>query len=449
MSKIDHVFIEFTQAWERGDMPGVDEFLTRVMPEDRNELSEQIATYLMIAPEPRYDEGAWERLRSDPVAQQLAALLQPEPRPRPSSLPRVTPSSDAAGRLDSAHMSVLHLQDPSVPGRSLLDLLTEAADGAERGGGIFAFASKAGVRMFLDDSVVRKMLKRGTLELVVGVDAVTNEAALAELRRAARRQPNLRARALMHDLPTLFHPKLAWFVQGEEIVVIVGSGNLTPGGLTNNFEAFNVSTYARRFAEAQMTDWLARWDPWLFALDDPAVVARAKQNSGSERSLRQPMPRESEEPGPPPDIGLAADALVAEITKNAPNRTQVDIGRTHFTSFFGGEPGRKKRILIQHVGPGGVFAELERPRSLIETKSDNYRFEAGGRGRKAYPTSGRPIGVFVRFPDGVFRYKLIWPGESGHEELTRFLTHTEGADGVRRHATRLASLRAAWPDCPF
>lgn len=174
--------------------------------------------------------------------------------------------------------------------------------------------------------------------------------------------------------------------------MIVGSGNLTLGGLTNNFEAFNVSTYASPdgAVEARIAGWLTRWDPWLLPLDDPAVVARAKKNSGSERSLRKPMPREPEQPGPPPAAQPTSDALVAEITRNAPNRTQVDIGKTHFTTFFGGDPGRKKRIMIQHIDSGGAFAEIEPPRALIETRSDNYRFEAGGRtiqragGRSAY-----------------------------------------------------------------
>lgn len=350
-------------------------------------------------------------------------------------------------------MAYLHLQDPSVAGRSLLDLLVEAADGAERGGAVFAFASERGVNMLLGDKTVSAFLKAGAFKLVVGVDSITNQDALAALRKLAKRRPTLEARALVHDLPTLFHPKLAWFVRGTTLTVIVGSGNLTPGGLTNNFEASSVVTYEGASATAVETEidgWLTRWDPWLLQVDDPVAIDRAKQNSGSERSVRKPMPPEPEEQGTVPPAPPTADALVAEITRNAPNRTQVDIGRTHFMTFFGGQPGRKKRIRLQHVDPDGTLAELERPRALIETKSDNFRFEAGGRGRKAYPSAGgRPIGAFVRWPDGTFRYHLVWPGEPGHAQLEAFLTAHEGASGVRRHATTLAALRAAWPGCPF
>ena len=197
--------------------------------------------------------------------------------------------------------------------------------------------------------------------------------------------------------------------------------------------------------EAQIKAWQARWAASLLAPDAPDAVARAKKNSGSERSLRKPMPPEDEEIGPEPPIDNTADVLVAEITKNAPSRTQVDVGKEHFRDFFGGEPGRQKRIRIRHHGPGALLGEPE-TRALIETKSDNYRFEARGRGNKEYPAKGRPIGVFIRSLDGVFRYCLVWPGEPGHTELDSLLTKERGADGVRRLRTTVTLLRAEWPD---
>jgi hypothetical protein len=331
-----------------------------------------------------------------------------------------------------------HIQDPSEAGRTLLDVLAEAGDGAERGGGIFAFASERGVAMLLDDPVMTALTKSGTFDLVVGVDAITNPRALVAMGKRASRRNGLSARVLLHDLPILFHPKLCWFVEGGELTLVLGSGNLTPGGLTNNFEAFTVTSYGPPTAaavEAQITAWLTRWEQRLLATDAPEAVERAKQNSGAERSLRRPMPPEPEEAEPPPPGGDELDGLVAEITRNAPARTQVDIGKEQYSTFFGGEPKRKKRIRIQHVGPGDILGEIEL-RPLIETQSDNYRFEAGGRGRRGYPADGRP-------------YRLLWPGEPGHADLEAFLTAEQGADGVRRHPTDVASLRAAWPDSPF
>jgi hypothetical protein len=345
----------------------------------------------------------------------------------------------------------LHLQDPTKAGRTLLDALVDAGDRAERGGGIFAFASARGVAMLLDDPVLGKLTRTGEFELVVGTDAITDERALAALQdRMTTSHPGLRARVLVHDLSILFHPKLCWFARGEQLTLLVGSGNLTPGGLATNLEAFTVAELdvpEAAEAEAQIAEWLQRWNTKLLPPNAPQSLARAQQNSGAERSLRTPMPSEDEE-SEPPHVDDAGDVLVAEIPRNASGRTQVDIGQAHFTDFFGGEPRREKRILVQHVGAGGIVDDLEPPRALFRTQSDNYRFEAGaGRGRE-YPRQGRPIGVFVHSPDGIFRYRLLWPGEPAHAEVEAFLTAEKGPAGaaMRRVPTKLAHLRSAWPD---
>jgi hypothetical protein len=152
------------------------------------------------------------------------------------------PARNAAGRyVDAVALVSLHLQDPAQAGKTLLDAIAHAGDHAERGGGIFAFASARGVAMLLDDPVLGQLTKTGEFELVVGTDAVTDERALAALQdRMTASHPGLRARVLVHDLPILFHPKLCWFVRGERLTLLVGSGNLTPGGLATNLEAFIV-----------------------------------------------------------------------------------------------------------------------------------------------------------------------------------------------------------------
>lgn len=95
MTDTDPVLSEFIRAWERGALPDVDDYLARVAPEQRDELSDQITTYLMLAPEPEYDEADWQRLAADPVAQRVAASTLEEPEPWPSLLPRLR---ERAGR---------------------------------------------------------------------------------------------------------------------------------------------------------------------------------------------------------------------------------------------------------------------------------------------------------------------------------------------------------------
>jgi transcriptional regulator with XRE-family HTH domain len=89
MSDTDHVMSEFIRAWERGERPDVDDYLARVAADARDELSGQITTYLMVAPEPEYDDDAFAALHADPVAQRIAGMRFDEPEPWPSLLPRL------------------------------------------------------------------------------------------------------------------------------------------------------------------------------------------------------------------------------------------------------------------------------------------------------------------------------------------------------------------------
>jgi len=351
-----------------------------------------------------------------------------------------------------------HLHDPAATGaRNVLEVLVEAAHGAERGGGIFAFASRAGIDMLLGDEELQPLLSGGGFELIVGVDSVTDTRALDRLTELSRRRPGLSARALVHGRGGIFHPKLCWFAAGERLRLVVGSGNLTLGGLARNTEASLATVLSGADAvesEAAIRAWTERWDDYLMAPDSPQAQARAAENSGSERSLRRRMPQEGEEPAvedaPPAEPG--AEVLALDIPRNDPNRTQLDIGMAQFRSFFGGEPGQQRRILIQPVDGVGQLGEVERPRKLIETRSRNYRFEAGAGHRRPYPQEGRPIAVFARGGDGIFRYQLFWPEDPGHAEADAFLTSLAGREvggKMRRETGTVGGLRAAWPEAPL
>lgn len=336
-------------------------------------------------------------------------------------------------------------------------MLADVGKGADRGGGTFAFATARGIRALLDllERPQITLLKESTgFELIVGMDAITDERALDALTERLAMSPGLTALALVHGRSTLFHPKFCWFEHGDRVTLIVGSGNLTPGGLTRNFEAFAVVLLDGDEAVAVLADinaWRARWQERLFTPDAQEAIDAAKTNSGAERSIRRPMSPEdeaSDEDVPPSDD---AAVLVLEIPRNAPGRTQLDVGLEHFQAFFGGKPGHQKQILIQHQAGDGKLDPIEPPRPLIETSSRNYRFEAAAGRDVPYPTDGRPVGVFVHMPDGVIRYTRLWPGDPGYSEVENFLTGRVGPAGrrIRREAAEASELLAAWPGCPF
>jgi hypothetical protein len=353
----------------------------------------------------------------------------------------------------------LLLQDPTASGNKFLDLLSEAAKGAESGGGIFAFASAKGVEMLFEDKYVSRLASKGGFDLVVGIDSITDERALGALAKRLQSHKKLSVRALLHETPGLMHPKLCWFFEGPRLRILVGSGNLTRGGLMTNFEgilAADLDGGDAIRAREEIDAFLARWDHRLLPPDAPAVIARAKQNSGSERSLLKPMKAETESPPAKIGVGTKAEVLVIEISKNVDKRTQLDVGVDVFTGFFGAPPAGG-HILIQAVDAKGVPAEIEPPRAIFPTKSHNYRLEARAGAGRSYPAAGtgRPLGVFVRMPDGIFRYRLLWPEDTGYGEVDAALTVRVGSapppgrGPMRREPITLDELIEAWPSSPL
>ena len=172
----------------------------------------------------------------------------------------------------------LHLQDPADAGAPFLhEKILELCQGAARGGGAFSFASSDGVNLLMKDEVFRTFLQGGSFELVVGVDAITNEKALATLKKATDELPTLDVKVFYHQRPqTLFHPKFCWFRRGPKSVLLTGSGNLTVRGLRGNWEAFGIGEVAGGGAdslETQWADWRKAHESRLRPVDDPEVVA--------------------------------------------------------------------------------------------------------------------------------------------------------------------------------
>lgn len=111
----------------------------------------------------------------------------------------------------------LRIQDPTDPDSEyFIDALIEACEGAEAGGGAFAFLSAGGVRLFLKDESFAKFVNGGRFDLVIGVDAITDEKAVDELTAVAENFPGLAPRVLVPTHPrSIFHPKFAWFDRGN------------------------------------------------------------------------------------------------------------------------------------------------------------------------------------------------------------------------------------------
>lgn len=345
---------------------------------------------------------------------------------------------------------MLNFQIAGSAGGYLLEHLLIESIGAVRGGGIFAWANANGVKVLLEDDAFDEFLLAGNFRLFVGTDSITDPPAIQKLIEISTKRPRLDVRAFMSPTSSLFHPKMAWFEHHDYLSLIVGSGNLTMGGLRSNWEAFVVlklTARERKDALVKVEDFLTSVTDDLLPVTDPRVLERAKRNTGNERSLRAaPITT-------PPKQAMASsveEVLVAEIPKAGDRWAQANFDLENYEGFFGAKVGSQRRISLHHVDASGALGDVE-SRPSVEVASQNYRFElAAARGR-AYPTGGSPIGVFLLLATGEFLYSLLLPGEPGYEDIDRLLTaNWHGrADRKRRMRFTADEVRAAWATSPL
>jgi HKD family nuclease len=101
----------------------------------------------------------------------------------------------------------------------------------------FALVSWDGLQL-IRPSLVRCLRRGGEGQVLVGIDMPTPPDAIQMLSDLQSEFPSLKVRVFQSGQQAIFHPKLAVFVRrGGGITAIVGSGNLTGGGLRHNYEA--------------------------------------------------------------------------------------------------------------------------------------------------------------------------------------------------------------------
>ena len=351
----------------------------------------------------------------------------------------------------------LCIQDPeNILSDSVLDSILNSIAKAKSGAGFFAWATDRGLALLLDDPAFVSFLQTSVFDLVVGIDTITTPAALKKLSRISAAYPNLRATIFMHDRGgALFHPKACWFHKRGGATLIVGSGNLTGGGLKTNWEAFSLTSLGRSDAEATKVlwqQWKTRHAAHLVAPDNIKALSRATQNErafrramASKRSGSRTLVADIDFPITP--VVSSAEILIGEVPRGSVRWNQVNVLQDDYTDFFGATIGKQRRFIFQHVDATGKLGEME-SRPNVDVKSSNYRFELAAAAHLAYPSApDRPIVAFVRAPGGVFRYSLLMPGAPGYAAAKAFLVanYIGPARQLRRVRATVATLKAAIP----
>ncbi len=343
------------------------------------------------------------------------------------------------------------IQDPSWPNSQyLLEQIIDSSSAATAGGAAFAFASPGGVKLLLKDPSFSNFLSRAPFDLLVGVDAITNIAALDKLNACMEEFPRLSVRVFLNrQKSSLFHPKFCWFREDEKTTSLVGSGNLTPGGLRGNREAF----FRASLAAAESVQFHGELESWLLShadnlLDpsDPLVIGRASLNTGKESLSNWAHDTVVENDDGAISVSASRNdadvVLIAEIPRSGDRWNQANFDLDTFKNFFGATPGLTERIILTHINEDGTLGP-EEVRPGVAVSSHNFRFELEAASGLRYPENGRPIGVFVRVATRTFRYRLLMPGTTLHTSAAHYLDVNcpRQSHALRRFTTTVGPLR--------
>jgi hypothetical protein len=356
---------------------------------------------------------------------------------------------------------MLVIQDPTdAQSTYLLESLLDSFRSATRIAGAFSFASAAGVRLVAEDRAFQEAARRYPVELVIGVDDVTNETALASLSALSQAFPNVQVRAFLNPRPeALYHPKFCWSRTVDGGRLITGSGNLTEGGLLRNWEAYAIEELNAEeimAVESTWNIWIVKHDSSLVPLDNPQVRRLAQANNVLAREgdlptlvAPAPLPISGGEPITTLQITSTAAVLIAEIPKSDNRWKQANFHLDDYLNFFGARGNRL--VIFRHVKADGTMDEYERDRPPVTVKSRNFRFELAAATGIPYPTDGRPIGVFIRVGTRTFFYRLMLPSDPEYVTVSSVLERRAGAPARLMRSVRMTvdDLRREWPTSPF
>lgn len=89
MTDLDVLLARFIEDWNAGQRPAVEDFLSQADAVERDELADQISTFLAFAPTPRFEETTIDELLSAPPVEAAARAFAAEAGAWPTLLPRL------------------------------------------------------------------------------------------------------------------------------------------------------------------------------------------------------------------------------------------------------------------------------------------------------------------------------------------------------------------------
>lgn len=376
------------------------------------------------------------------------------------------------------------VQDPTHPRRStLFDTLIELAQLRQVSSGrmFFGFLTGSGLDALMAVPEVAKVFNTARLHVIVGLDAVTDRAGLQRLLEITEVNPELSAMVIKNPTGSLIHPKLMILeYEDGSGVVVVGSNNMSAGGLTGNVEAYSLLHWEPEGSPdfSDLDRFIDRWQSNMSPIDADAME-RAEQNERRYRRIKRalaPTQSEDDEPqdGPRgvPDAevvisdGIAHDApqeedgalyeaiLIALIPRAGNRWSQVHLSADIVREFFEVEPGDRDHVFLRQLD---TATTEERPIVYSESSNRNVKIEVGAARDAArdsgYPADGRPIVLFRADSNAIrhYRYLLLLPGDAGHEEMYTLANQlfVGPPNQLARVVVPRSRVLRAWTECPL
>ena len=344
------------------------------------------------------------------------------------------------------------LQDPTDPQTTYLyEAIIQAIIDATSWQGIYAFASIKGVNTLIEDSAVRSFLDRGgELDLLVGIDAITNRSTLERLQEIERSNRQFRPKVFWNnEAAKLFHPKLSDFSYADgRRTLIVGSGNLTPGGLASNYEGYTIISASsdEQLDLSALDNFFQRHADHIRKIDEEVLEKAAQNVIRSGRTVKPSgilIPETNELAVEPEDI------LIAQVPRAGGRWSQAHFNAEVVRNYFCLTEFKKQRIFLTPISNEGTRLETEVRQCVYSQRNRNYKIEVGAASGQEYPDRP-PLLVFRKRRVRVFDYMLLFPEDDGYEPLFRLTETLEKVGrGLPRVTASMHDLWAAWKSCPL